>query len=63
MEPFAGLVPFLATADARSFSQAARTLGVTVSAISKTVAKLEAELGVRLLHRTSRRVTKAKPAQ
>jgi len=57
MEPFAGLVPFLATAEARSFSQAARTLGVTVSAISKTVAKLEAELGVRLLHRTSRRVT------
>jgi len=57
LDPFGGLVPFLATAEARSFSQAARTLGVTVSAVSKTVAKLEAELGVRLLHRTSRRVT------
>lgn len=57
IDPFAGLVPFLATAEARSFSQAARSLGVTVSAVSKTVAKLEAELGVRLLHRTSRRVT------
>ncbi|HEU0036153.1 MAG TPA: LysR family transcriptional regulator [Kofleriaceae bacterium] len=57
IDAFAGLVPFLATAEARSFSQAARTLGVTVSAVSKMVAKLEAELGVRLLHRTSRRVT------
>jgi len=51
------MVPFLATAEAKSFSQAARALGVTVSAVSKTIAKLEADLGVRLLHRTSRRVT------
>jgi len=54
---FDGLVPFIATAEAASFREAARVLGVTASAISKAVARLEASVGVRLLHRTSRRVT------
>jgi DNA-binding transcriptional LysR family regulator len=39
------------------FSQAARTLGVTPSAISKTITRLETRLGVRLLNRTTRRLT------
>jgi DNA-binding transcriptional LysR family regulator len=39
------------------FSSAARHLGVTASAISKTVTRLESRLGVRLLNRTTRRLT------
>ena len=38
------------------FSAAARHLGVTPSAVSKVVARLEARLGVQLLHRSTRRV-------
>ena len=39
-----------------SFAEAARTLGSTRSAVSKTVMELEHVLGVRLLDRTTRRV-------
>jgi DNA-binding transcriptional LysR family regulator len=57
MDLFAGVVPFVATSKARSFRVAAKELGVTAPAVSKAIAKLEADLGVRLLHRTSRSVT------
>ena len=56
-DPFAGVMAYVATAEARSFRAAASQLGVTPSAVSKAIAKLEAELGVRLLHRTSRTVS------
>jgi DNA-binding transcriptional LysR family regulator len=39
-----------------SFSEAARRLGVTRSAISKAITQLEQDLGARLLDRTTRRV-------
>lgn len=42
---------FLAVAEARSFSGAARRLFVSHSTTSRTVAALEEELGVRLLER------------
>ncbi|MCB9679350.1 MAG: LysR family transcriptional regulator [Alphaproteobacteria bacterium] len=48
--------PFVHTAELASFSAAARRLGVSPAAISKAVARLEEELGVQLLERTSRRV-------
>lgn len=54
---FAGVMPFVATAEARSLTGAARRLGVTPSAVSKAIARLEAELGARLLNRTARTVT------
>ncbi|PWU72131.1 LysR family transcriptional regulator [Ochrobactrum sp. POC9] len=41
----------------QSIKQAANELGVTTSAISHRLRKLEAELGVRLLNRTSRSLT------
>ena len=39
-----------------SFSAAARDAGITPSAISKRIARLEAQLGVTLLHRTTRKI-------
>jgi DNA-binding transcriptional LysR family regulator len=39
-----------------SFAAAAQRLGLTPSAVSKTIARAEARLGVRLLQRTTRRV-------
>lgn len=51
------LQTFARVVDARSFSGAARLLGATKSAVSKQVARLEDELGTRLLHRTTRSVS------
>ncbi|MDO7840809.1 LysR family transcriptional regulator [Sphingomonas immobilis] len=48
---------FLAVARARGFREAARTGGASPSALSEAVRRLEAQLGVRLLHRTTRSVT------
>lgn len=54
---FRGVVPFVAVAEELSFHRAAIRLGVTRAAVSKAVQALEAELGVRLLERTSRTVS------
>lgn len=54
---FDGIVPFVHAARARSFRVAAEQLGVTSAAVSKAVKRLEAELGVLLLHRTTRKVS------
>jgi DNA-binding transcriptional LysR family regulator len=46
---------FVRVIDAGSFSRAASDLGLTKSAVSRRVARLEEALGVRLMHRTTRR--------
>ncbi|KAA2236302.1 LysR family transcriptional regulator [Salinarimonas soli] len=51
-----GLIAFLKVAERRSFTAAARDLGVTPSAISQTVRALEDRAGVALLARTTRDV-------
>lgn len=51
------LTAFLAVARERSFSRAAVALGVSPSALSHAMRGLEERLGVRLLTRTTRRVT------
>ncbi len=56
MDLFDGVVPLVAIVETGSFRQAASVLGVTSSAISKALTRLEANVGVRLLHRTSRAV-------
>lgn len=51
------LSAFLVVAQERNFTRAAKRLGVSQSALSQTVRVLEARLGLRLLTRTTRRVT------
>lgn len=51
-----GMAFFAHVVEARSFSKAARMLGVSRSAVSARVARLEESLSVRLLHRTTRRL-------
>ncbi len=54
LEKTAGLVAFVRTVDAGSFASAARQIGASPSAVSKSVARLEQRLGVRLLQRSTR---------
>ncbi|MGP3699457.1 LysR family transcriptional regulator [Rhodobacter sp. NSM] len=51
---FSDLVIFNRVAEERSFTAAARSLGVTQSAVSQTVKRLEREMGIRLLSRSTR---------
>src|SRR2546428_8079578 len=50
------LSAFLAVAEKRSFTRAAKRLGVTQSALSHAIRGLEEQVGVRLLARTTRSV-------
>ena len=52
--PIQDLELFVVVARRLSFTAAARELGLTRSAVSKRIARLEARLGVALLHRTTR---------
>jgi DNA-binding transcriptional LysR family regulator len=54
METLSSIESFVRSAEAGSFSQAARNLGLTPAAVSKNVAKLEARLGIRLFQRSTR---------
>lgn len=45
---------FAAVCDARGFAPAARRLGLSPSVVTRLIAGLEEQLGVRLLHRTTR---------
>ncbi|MBN8198617.1 LysR family transcriptional regulator [Thalassospira povalilytica] len=51
------LMAFLAVAEERNFTRAAARLGTSQSALSHTVRRLEERLGLRLLTRTTRRVS------
>jgi LysR family transcriptional regulator, regulator for bpeEF and oprC len=48
---------FLRSAQYQSFSEAARQLSMSPSAVSRAVARLEEDLGIRLLQRTTRSLT------
>jgi DNA-binding transcriptional LysR family regulator len=50
------LTLFAAIAEARSFTRAAAVVGISPSALSHAMRALEARLGLRLLHRTTRSV-------
>jgi len=57
MDRFQEMLSFCAVVDAGSFVNAAEVLGVSKAAVSRYVANLEARLGVRLLHRTTRKLS------
>ena len=57
MDPFDGMDLFARVVEAGSFTAAAKSLGLGKSSVSERVAALEARLGVRLIDRTTRRLT------
>lgn len=56
MESFRSINAFVHAAELSSYAAAARVLGISPSAIAKSVARLEDSLGVRLFHRTTRSI-------
>jgi len=56
VESIRGVVGFVRTVAEGSFAGAARLLGVSPVAVSKNVQRLERQLGVRLLHRSTRKL-------
>lgn len=51
------LALFALVVDANSFKEASRQAGLTTAVVSKRISKLEQELGVQLLYRTTRRLS------
>ena len=51
------LSAFLAVADERSFTRAAKRLNISTSGLSHAIRRLEEQIGVRLLTRTTRSVS------
>ncbi|NHZ93792.1 LysR family transcriptional regulator [Massilia sp. CCM 8733] len=57
MGSVAGINVFVLVAETRNFSEAGRRLGVSSSAVGKSIARMEERLGVRLFHRNTRNIT------
>lgn len=57
MDKFREMQTFAAVVDAGSFVKAAEVLDLSKAAVSRHVGELESRLGVRLLHRTTRRLS------
>lgn len=57
MKQLQGLLAFVEAATTGSLTAAAERLDVTPAAVSKSLARLETQLGVRLLHRSTRRLS------
>jgi DNA-binding transcriptional LysR family regulator len=56
MMDIGALIAFVTVTETGSFSSAAQQLGQTPSGVSRTVSRLEKELGMTLMHRTTRRL-------
>ena len=56
MQDLRTLAIFVKGAERKSFVRAAADLGITQSGVSNAISRLEEQLGVRLLARTTRRV-------
>ncbi|ROR24736.1 LysR family transcriptional regulator [Comamonas sp. BIGb0124] len=57
VEPLSGIATFVVAARSHSFTEAAELLGISKSAVGKSIARLEDRLGVKLFHRTTRKLT------
>ncbi len=55
-ESLSGISTFVTVVQLGSFTAAAERLGITKSAVGKSIKRLEARLGVPLIHRTTRRM-------
>lgn len=56
-DSLSGLIAFVRAAELQSFTLAGRRLGISSSAIGKSVSRLEERLGVRLFHRSTRQIS------
>lgn len=54
--PYGELTAFMAVAEERNFTRAAKQIGISTATLSQTIRALEERLGVRLLNRTTRSV-------
>ncbi|WP_249676615.1 LysR family transcriptional regulator [Pseudomonas abieticivorans] len=63
MESFSSIECFVRSAEVGSFAEAARRLSLTPAAVGKSVAKLEARMGVRLFLRSTRRLALTEAGQ
>jgi DNA-binding transcriptional LysR family regulator len=63
VDRFESMTAFVAVARAGGFSAAARVIGVPLATLSRRVADLEADLGVRLLQRSTRQVALTETGQ
>ena len=57
MESFGAIPVFVTVVESGGFSPAAKLLGISKSAVSKRVTQLEEQMGVKLLHRTTRKLS------
>ena len=57
MDNLGSISVFVQVAETRSFTAAGRLLGVSSSAVGKSIARMEQRLGVRLFHRSTRSIT------
>lgn len=56
-ESFSSIIHFVTAANSSSFTAAAEQLGVSKSAIGKSIQRLEHSLGIPLFHRTTRKIS------
>ncbi|MGZ5850245.1 MAG: LysR family transcriptional regulator, partial [Methyloceanibacter sp.] len=63
MDRLAAINVFVAIAEAHSLSAAGRRLGMPLSTVSRHLAALEDQVGVRLITRTTRRLTLTEPGR
>lgn len=57
MENLNGMLAFVRAAQHHSFAAAGESMGISASAVGKSVARLEEKLGVRLFNRSTRRIS------
>ncbi|MDB6144870.1 MAG: Transcriptional regulator, LysR family [Pseudomonas sp.] len=57
MDSLSGISIFVQVAETRSFTEAAKLMDVSSSAVGKSIARMEERLGVRLFHRSTRSIT------
>lgn len=57
MDKFSGIIAFMRAAEYSSFTKAGAVLGISSSAVGKSIKNLEERMGVRLFHRTTRQIS------